>query len=105
MSAPVTRKARPTTMKFPEATHIRAGQLDEDWRTEGSCRQGHDPEIWYPHNSRESWLGIAICKTCPVRRACLDYALAHRERHGTWGGFTEWQRQNSPVLRRAMKDL
>lgn len=105
MSAPVSRKARPASMKFPEATHIRAGQLDEDWRTEGSCRQGHDPEIWYPHNSRDSWLGIAICKTCPVRRACLDYALAHRERHGTWGGFTEWQRQNSPVLRRAMKDL
>ena len=73
-------------------TPVRCGQLDEDWRTQGLCRQGHDPEIWYPHNPHDSWLGVAICKTCPVQRTCLEYSMAHRERHGTWGGLTEWQR-------------
>lgn len=90
---------------FPEATRVKAGQLDEDWRTEGACRQGHDPEIWYPHNQRDAWLGVAICRTCPVRRECLEYSLAHRERHGTWGGLTEWQREAAPraaLLRRAI---
>jgi WhiB family redox-sensing transcriptional regulator len=89
---------------FPEATAIRCGQLDEDWRTEGSCRQGHDPEIWYPHNAAEAWLGVAICHTCPVRTACLEYCMAHNERNGTWGGLTEWQRESHRrQLKRAAK--
>lgn len=88
-------------VNFPEATTVRAGQLDEDWRTDGACRQGHDPEIWYPHNSRAAWLGVAICHTCPVRKACLEYCLAHNERNGTWGGLTEWQRDG--MRRRNLK--
>ena len=28
----------------------------------------------------------AICAECPVRRACLDGALARREPYGVWGG-------------------
>lgn len=76
----------------PPATSVKCGQLDEEWRTESACRQGHDPEIWYPTNPHDSWLGVAICKTCPVAMECLRYALAHNERYGTWGGFTEWQR-------------
>lgn len=79
---------------FPEGTLVRCGQLDEDWRTEAACRQGgYDPEIWYPLNVAESRLGVAICKICPVMQRCLEYAHAHRERYGTWGGISEWQRQ------------
>lgn len=85
-----TMRRRP--VHFSEATQVRCGELDEDWRTEGACRQGHDPEIWYPVTPGESWLGVAICNTCPVTQRCLEYAMAHRERNGTWGGLTEWQR-------------
>lgn len=28
-----------------------------------------------------------ICRPCPVRSACLQYALDHQE-HGIWGGLT-----------------
>ena len=28
----------------------------------------------------------AICAECPVRRACLEGALARREPYGVWGG-------------------
>jgi WhiB family redox-sensing transcriptional regulator len=90
-------------IQFPEATLVRCGQLDEDWRTESVCRQGYDPEIWFPTNAIDSRLGVAICKTCPVMQECLSYATAHQERHGTWGGLSEWQRQQgrlSPVVRR-----
>lgn len=90
-------------IQFPEATLVRCGQLDEDWRTEGACRQGHDPEIWYPTNASESWLGIAICQTCPVAQKCLEYAQAHRERHGTWGGTNEWQRHQRRMFRTVMR--
>lgn len=83
-----------TTMRKILQFPIPNAQSDEDWRTEGECRQGHDPEIWYPHNVREAWLGVAICDTCPVQMQCLMHAEKNQEIHGTWGGLTEWQRRN-----------
>jgi WhiB family redox-sensing transcriptional regulator len=34
----------------------------------------------------------AICAQCPVRAACLEYALSQPERFGTWGGLNEDER-------------
>lgn len=34
----------------------------------------------------------AVCKRCPVRVQCLDYALRHSIRHGIWGGLNEEER-------------
>lgn len=31
----------------------------------------------------------AVCARCPVRSACLQYAVEHRERYGVWGGLGE----------------
>jgi WhiB family redox-sensing transcriptional regulator len=31
----------------------------------------------------------AVCKVCPVRVQCLDYALRNSIRHGIWGGLNE----------------
>lgn len=33
-----------------------------------------------------------ICGMCEVRAACLEYALAHDERFGVWGGLSEKER-------------
>jgi WhiB family redox-sensing transcriptional regulator len=35
----------------------------------------------------------AICRSCPVRKECLDYALRIREQHGIWGGLNETERR------------
>lgn len=35
----------------------------------------------------------AICRTCAVRRPCLDYAVSIREPHGIWGGLNESERK------------
>jgi WhiB family redox-sensing transcriptional regulator len=35
----------------------------------------------------------ALCDICPVRRNCLDDALAHPELVGCWGGTTEHERR------------
>jgi WhiB family redox-sensing transcriptional regulator len=35
----------------------------------------------------------AVCASCTVRQACLEYALAAREREGVWGGLTERERR------------
>ena len=34
-----------------------------------------------------------ICRTCPVKRPCLDYAVSIREQHGIWGGLNEVERR------------
>jgi WhiB family redox-sensing transcriptional regulator len=39
-----------------------------------------------------------ICSGCEVRAECLEYALAHDERFGIWGGLSERERRR---LRRA----
>lgn len=72
---------------------------DENWRAQAYCRTPvavtrYGPEIWYPDSRAESWLGTSLCqRRCPVREACLAYALAHRERYGTWGGLSQWDRR------------
>ena len=43
----------------------------------------------------------SICALCPVRQACLEFALTTREKHGVWGGLTERERRR--VLRRRRK--
>lgn len=34
-----------------------------------------------------------VCRQCPVRAACLDYAVTAPERSGIWGGLNEDDRQ------------
>lgn len=34
-----------------------------------------------------------ICRTCPVRKPCLAYAIEIREPHGIWGGLNETERK------------
>ena len=38
---------------------------------------------------------IAMCRSCPVLKQCLEYALRHPEsaRSGIWGGTTATQRR------------
>jgi len=71
---------------------------------QASRMPGLDVEAFYPVSEDEADAveAKAICDICPVRQACLEHALAHREREGIWGGTTEGrprivrQRRNQP---------
>jgi WhiB family redox-sensing transcriptional regulator len=41
----------------------------------------------------------AVCAGCPVREACLEFALANDERWGVWGGTSERQRRAMRAVR------
>ncbi|HMD46555.1 MAG TPA: WhiB family transcriptional regulator [Acidimicrobiales bacterium] len=71
------------------------------WRKRAACR-GLDVEIFYPATEDEADAseGKAICAECPVRQACLEHALANREREGIWGGATERERRRIVRQRR-----
>ena len=67
-----------------------AGGL-EAWRDEALCRQV-DPELFFPETGGSSRAAKQICAGCPVRAECLDWAIAHDQRYGVWGGLTVSER-------------
>jgi WhiB family redox-sensing transcriptional regulator len=62
------------------------------WRDLGACR-GLEPGIFYPDDDAEAGDAKAVCESCGVRVACLEYALTIREKSGVWGGATERERR------------
>ena len=76
-----------------------AQQMSLTWRNRAACR-GVDPDVFYPVSDEETEVAKAICAQCPVREACLEYALANRERDGVWGGATERERRRMIRQRR-----
>lgn len=65
-------------------------EVQRTWWDLAACNGiGHeDPDFFFPDPSDD--LGIAqarsICYQCPIREACLEYALANGIRDGVWGG-------------------
>jgi WhiB family redox-sensing transcriptional regulator len=64
-----------------------------EWFDEAVCR-GVSPSLFFPDRGdmAVAQRARAICAVCPVRRPCLEYALANDEHHGIWGGTTGHQR-------------
>ncbi len=89
------------------------GQMIRDlprWMRDAVCRDV-DPDLFFGADS--GWGRIAesvpqrrareqrakeLCAQCPVRQACLEYAITTPEHDGLWGGLTERERTN---MRRA----
>ena len=62
------------------------------WWFAGLCGQT-DPELFFPEKGGSVRAAKAMCAGCPVRAECLEYALAHDERYGVWGGTSERERR------------
>jgi WhiB family redox-sensing transcriptional regulator len=66
--------------------------MDLSWRTKAACH-GLEPETFYPETDEEAEAAKRVCAVCSVQQACLEYALARREKDGIWGGCTERERR------------
>lgn len=75
----------------PPAGHDNGHQRASDWRDLASCR-GMDVNEFYALDDNTAAEAALVCMQCPVRRPCLDAALAKPERFGVWGGQTSGQR-------------
>lgn len=101
---------------MPSPRHLARTANNQSWRRLAVCKpsNGHDPEIWFPPPVRPystraearaatairlQWeaRAQALCRTCPVRRECLEYADDNDEREGIWGGMTPTQRGKTPL--------
>lgn len=69
-----------------------------EWAIDGVCAQT-DPDAFFPEKGGSTREAKAICATCPVQVACLEYALDHDERFGVWGGKSERERRRIKAAR------
>jgi len=88
--------ARPhlSLVPVPDAVEdfdITEGEADS-WQDRALCAQT-DPEAFFPEKGGSTREAKKICLGCEVRSECLDYALAHDERFGIWGGLSERERR------------
>lgn len=66
------------------------------WRDEAACR-GMDANVFIPDNPFSGPLrkrardsierAMAVCRSCPVTRECLAFAVSMGEVGGVWGGL------------------
>ncbi len=66
-----------------------------DWRNRSRCRD-EDPELFFPVGNTgpallQTAAAKAVCRRCPVRDRCLEWALTALP-HGVAGGLSEQER-------------
>lgn len=73
---------------------------EDGWQAEAACR-GRDATLFFSPATgelkeeklaREARAKV-ICRECPVRNQCLEFALDTREPYGIWGGLNELERR------------
>jgi WhiB family transcriptional regulator, redox-sensing transcriptional regulator len=79
---------------------------EEAWRRSAKCRD-LDLAVFFPVGMTGPAIeqiadAKAVCRSCPVRLVCLQYALVNRHDDGVWGGYDEGERRE---LRRKWRRL
>jgi WhiB family redox-sensing transcriptional regulator len=65
-----------------------------DWMDDAACK-GLKSVSFFPEESfnSEAPKAIAVCRACPVRVDCLDFAVQNSIQYGIWGGMTPVRRK------------
>jgi WhiB family redox-sensing transcriptional regulator len=71
----------------------------QPWKQHAACR-GLDPELFFPERGDPQAPARRVCRGCPVRVPCLEYALDTRQVIGIWGGTSERCRRQLRAQRR-----
>ncbi len=61
------------------------------WQAYAQCR-GTNADVFFPSLEEDPTPAKRVCDACPVRLACLGFALRNGEKYGIWGGLTERER-------------
>lgn len=81
-----------------------AQRSDLEWQAKAACRGPHS-SVFYPPDEKSERKdekrarearAKEICRTCPVKAPCLEFAISIRETNGIWGGLSESERK--PML-------
>jgi WhiB family redox-sensing transcriptional regulator len=74
---------------------------DSEWASRAACAS-LPKEMFYPTEAKGPTVEAPkeVCRSCPVRRQCLEHALRVREPFGIWGGLDERERR---TLKRSLQ--
>lgn len=95
------RRILPETRADDRSLDSRGAQpaQDVEWRLRARCR-GLSPEVFFVADgergaarARSEEAAKSLCRSCPVNRQCLDFAMVSGESHGIWGGATAAERR------------
>ncbi|MFE7391842.1 WhiB family transcriptional regulator [Streptomyces sp. NPDC057582] len=69
----------------------------ENWLMHAACRD-EDPDLFFPIGSTGPALvqtdeAKEVCRGCPVREQCLEWAMENGQDSGVWGGLGEAERR------------
>jgi len=98
-----SQKQAPTSSSSSPSSHtnlsagpiiqlISGESVELSWQERALCAQT-DPEAFFPEKGGSTREAKRVCLSCDVRSQCLEYALAHDERFGIWGGLSERERR------------
>lgn len=84
-------------MTIPYIPAQRGAPPTSNWRGYAACR-GADPRLFFPDSADgeapdRGERAKRLCGGCPVRVACLDWALATGQELGVWGGTAAGERR------------
>ncbi len=70
---------------------------DAGWRDRAACRRT-DADLFFPAGSTGDAVdqiesAKAVCRSCPVQLACLQFSLETNQEAGIWGGKDEDERR------------
>ncbi|MFI6316169.1 WhiB family transcriptional regulator [Nonomuraea sp. NPDC050556] len=68
------------------------------WFGEAACLD-EEPELFFPLTDRgpghvQYERAKTVCRRCPVRAECLEFAVRTRQEHGVWGGTDPTERSS-----------
>lgn len=52
-----------------------------------------DPSAFFPETGNSHYVAKELCRLCPVKLECLEYALGANETYGVWGGLGPDERE------------
>jgi WhiB family redox-sensing transcriptional regulator len=62
------------------------------WQEKANCA-GSDSDLFFSENKKTLELGKKVCTGCEVKDACLQHATSKSIFEGTWGGYTQYERE------------
>ena len=67
----------------------------------GDARCAGQGDLFFPHEHDVITLelALALCRVCPISKACREYGIAY-DVQGVWGGLDERQRRRIRTQRR-----
>ncbi len=85
-----------------EQLYLKLAEAIRNAESNPPCQET-DPDAFYCEQGDWSTLRKAreLCKDCPVRAECAEYAIAAYEPYGVWGGTTPRERMKIRGLKKA----